>query len=275
MKTVMNVSLGRLQNQLDDNEIVEHSDRFETPFCLGGGRTLMFSCPKELPIEAPDVPINPFEGVIDKDGKLAEFFGGEYQECIVNFLPGTYFPAAGDQPARLAVDVTMTSAEAVMVKISWPLQHPPVNVGLDSEFGRRYHAIAYFRADQADPECNFAPSYGTDIWIMPLSALPPFQAALAARVAHRETETRFAIKSYLMSAPYYREALHEEAETAQMLGLRLEYGDEWAQLIDRSGTTIDVYYDRTHLKALRNTLMKIMEETVFGSAGIRGLIISM
>lgn len=75
MKT-MKVNLNVLQSVTSQHSIVETDTQFQLPVSLGGGATLVLTCPKELPAEGPGLPIDPFSCVADVRGCLDEFFAG-------------------------------------------------------------------------------------------------------------------------------------------------------------------------------------------------------
>jgi len=278
MKNTMSVDLHMLQLRLKPIQVTEADDRFEIPMNLGGGATLLLTCPKELPLDEPGYPVDPLEGVDDLGGLLVRHFGGEYEQCTATALPGTYYPATDDCPERFDIATDAFPAPHALIYLSWALDNPPTDVGLHSTFGQRQQALFYHRVDQADADCDYAGDHGTDLWIMPTTCLGEFQNTLQQHADRRQLEIELKIKRYFQSVPYYRNFFHEEDGTIEDLKWKLEYGDEYATLVLGPGeeheTRTPLYYNEAYLKTLRHAIMHGMKMSLLGDlfGGLAGII---
>lgn len=269
MKNTMKVDLKMIQLRLQSRQIIERDDHFEISNNLGGGATLLLTCSKELPISDPGFPINPLWSVDDLGGLLMRHFGGEYEQLVGSAIAGTYYPAEGECPEHFEVTpADISPMPHALVEISWPLDNPPTEVGLDSEFARRHQALAYYRVDTSDSDADYSSDHGTDLWVMPTNCLGEFQDTLRRVAEQYRLQAAQEIKRYLQRAPYYRNLFHEGDEVLKSLHLNLEYGDEKATLAlnadDPEAPRLDFYYDEAHLRTLQHLIESALKVSVLG-----------
>lgn len=146
-----------------------------------------------------------------------------------------------------------------LVLVEFPLDNPPQDVGLESDFARQHEAVYYHRVDQTDPDADYNASHGTDLWVMSMAGLGNFWQEIQRVWSARAAASELAFRRYAMNAPYYRDLFREyDFQVNVILRWKLVYGDERADLTILPGSenedTVPIYYNQSGNKLLREAL---------------------
>lgn len=280
MKT-MKVNLNVLQSVTSQHSIVETDTQFQLPVSLGGGATLVLTCPKELPAEGPGLPIDPFSCVADVRGCLDEFFAGiepaaegepVFQMPVVSAQLGTFTPASEETPAQFAVSVSPSEdVPHALIRVQWALNNPPPPYNRLGGKADEYAALFAERIDFADPEAAnyFGDDVGVDLWILPIEAIGDLRHRIAKSWELRNDSSEVAYRLYRMSAPRYCERLHEYDERVRdFLHWHLTYGEDYGELVifpgEENETAFPITYNKSGLKLLSEAVMDGMRAKMMG-----------
>lgn len=201
-----------------DSSVEELSDGFRSSLNRDGCE-LALSYPKRLQL-LPGKIYSQYSSSPDLEGRLLGVFGAEYDSCAASFIPGQYNAACdqnGDRP-DFRITYGFSTATHLLVFIDWPVEHAPVDAGLESDLYKRLKANFFFRNEDDD-----AP-HGEDLWVIPLEAIEEIRPYLANldhyyTMGHNEAWRQFDVEK-----PSYRRII--EGITEQLKAYRIDFSFE-------------------------------------------------